>query len=447
MISIFNDRNLNSLEIAFSSIMANKVRGVLTALGIIFGVAAIITMLAIGKGAEAEILEQLKTTGVNNIIINAIDLNNNESATKKEETENEAVKPIAQTKLFSKGLSLEDVKSIKSIANTVEDISPEAQFETSLMCAGRKQQIKLIGITSSFINTNALEISQGNHFNKTQEEEGLAVCIIGNDIKKRFFTTEDAIGKYIKCGNQWLKVVGGIKEKKNNKTAQKNFGIRDQNSDIYVPIQTLLIRYQNPAIIKPQSSNAEEENQKQTNHQIKRLTVKVKSSDDLEATAELITKLLKRRHNQVMDFEVIIPEILLKQEKKTKEIFSFVLSAIAGISLLVGGIGIMNIMLASVLERTKEIGTRLAIGAQKRDIIKQFLFEAILISLSGGIIGIVLGVSGALLVAKIAKINTLISGFSIIISFAVASGVGIIFGYTPAKKAANQNPIESLRYE
>lgn len=455
--SIFNDRNLNTVEIAVSSILANKMRATLTALGIIFGVAAIITMLAIGKGAEAEILEQLKATGVNNIIINAKDIIKN----KTEETEETAdTKPVQETKNYSKGLNLEDAASIQQLISTIDAISTEAHFDTRIISAGRRKEVKLIGITDAYASLNAITLAKGSFFNKEQDDKGLAVCIIGSDIKKYFFTTQDAVGNYIKCGNQWLKIVGVIDEKTTNKSAQEAFGIHNPNMDVYVPIQTLLIRFQNPAQIKPEKNQegggrfiiigggaAESQQSKSSIHQVKRITAKVKSSVELEATAGLITKLLKRRHNNVMDFEVVVPELLLKQQQKTKEIFSLVLSVIAGISLLVGGIGIMNIMLASVLERTKEIGTRMAIGAQKIDIVKQFLFEAILISLSGGIIGIILGVFGALIIAKIANIPTIISTVSIVISFVVSTGVGIIFGYSPAKKAAQQNPIESLRYE
>jgi putative ABC transport system permease protein len=177
------------------------------------------------------------------------------------------------------------------------------------------------------------------------------------------------------------------------------------------------------------------------------MVVQVKDSEYLGSTAEVISRLLQRKHNKVVDFEVIIPQQLLEQQQRTKDIFNLVLSAIAGISLLVGGIGIMNIMLASVLERTREIGTRLAIGAKKQDIIQQFLMEALLISLSGGIIGVLLGVLASFLISTFANIETIVSAYSILISFGVASITGLVFGLSPAKKAAEKNPVESLRYE
>jgi putative ABC transport system permease protein len=182
-------------------------------------------------------------------------------------------------------------------------------------------------------------------------------------------------------------------------------------------------------------------------HQLDRLVIQVGETESLTPTAEILSRLLERKHYGVVDYEIEIPELLLKQQQRTNDIFNYVLGAIAGISLLVGGIGIMNIMLASVLERIKEIGLRLAIGAQKTDIIQQFLFEAVMISISGGIIGVALGITLAVLVSSFANIPTVISFTSIILSFGVAATVGLIFGIAPARKAALQDPITSLRYE
>ncbi|MFT4741975.1 MAG: putative ABC transport system permease protein, partial [Marivirga sp.] len=182
-------------------------------------------------------------------------------------------------------------------------------------------------------------------------------------------------------------------------------------------------------------------------HQLDKLTVQVGDSKKLSETAEIISRMLRRRHYSVVDFEVTVPELLLKQQQRTNDIFNLVLGAIAGISLLVGGIGIMNIMLASVMERIKEIGLRLSLGAKKSDVVNQFLFEAVMISISGGVIGVILGVVFAYLVASFAEIPTIISGISIVISFGVAATVGLIFGIAPARKAANQDPITSLRHE
>ncbi|MFT6966767.1 MAG: putative ABC transport system permease protein, partial [Marivirga sp.] len=234
---------------------------------------------------------------------------------------------------------------------------------------------------------------------------------------------------------------------------------RDFNMDIYTPVQTVLVNYKNRAAItgaQIQRANKGNNNGEQAAtvnttganyHQLDKLTVQVGDSKKLSETAEIISRMLRRRHYSVVDFEVTVPELLLKQQQRTNDIFNLVLGAIAGISLLVGGIGIMNIMLASVMERIKEIGLRLSLGAKKSDVVNQFLFEAVMISISGGVIGVILGVVFAYLVASFAEIPTIISGISIVISFGVAATVGLIFGIAPARKAANQDPITSLRHE
>ena len=281
--------------------------------------------------------------------------------------------------------------------------------------------------------------------------------MIGQGIKAKFFSTEDPIGKMIKVGNHWLEVVGVLEDRFISEKSISNLGIRDYNMDVYTPLKTVLIRYKNRALItetliKRASQNDNEDNsgeikQSVNYHQLDRLVIQVDATEKMLSVSEVISRLLKRRHFDTVDYEITIPELLLKQQQRTKNIFNFVLGAIAGISLLVGGIGIMNIMLASVLERIKEIGLRLAIGAKKMDIIYQFVFEAVMISVTGGIIGIILGVILAYGVAEIAEIPTIISFTSIILSFGVAATVGLIFGITPAKRAAEQDPISSLRYE
>ena len=182
-------------------------------------------------------------------------------------------------------------------------------------------------------------------------------------------------------------------------------------------------------------------------HQLDRIIVQVNDSKELDPSTRFLSNMLLRRHQEVQDFEITVPELLLKQEQRTKDIFNIVLGAIASISLLVGGIGIMNIMFATVMERIKEIGTRLAIGARKMDIVVQFLSEAVLISVTGGIIGVILGLVASRLIMELAGILTIVSPFSVIIAFAVSASIGIIFGYTPAKRASEKDPIESLRYE
>jgi putative ABC transport system permease protein len=445
------DRNFNNLYIALDSLGANRLRSFLTALGIIFGVSAVIAMLAIGKGAKEEIMNQMKLVGVNNIVIKPKTQEKKEEQEQKESSEKSS-SPKQETgkNRFSKGLSLADAESIKRMVPTVSATSPEMISEQNIIFGSKSSKLKVIGIQPSFFQINNINLGVGVIFNQQQLEAGEAVCIIGSGVKRKFFISEDPIGKTIKCGEQWLKIIGVTEEKTISSATKENLGIRDYNQDIYIPIQTSLVRFKNPSLFLGNGDDFQQQEAAATNiifHQLDQLVIQVHETETLSASAALINRMLKRRHNDVADFEITIPEQLLKQQQKTKDVFNIVLSAIAGISLLVGGIGIMNIMLASVLERTREIGIRMALGAQKSDIVMQFLFEAVLISLSGGIIGVLLGISGAYLVDKLADIHTIISGISIVLSFLLASAVGLIFGISPARKAAQKNPIECLRHD
>lgn len=446
----------SNLAEAIRVILANKVRTFLTALGIIFGVAAVITMLAIGKGAEKEILAQLELVGVNNIVVTPIPDEPDEN-----ESEDDQEGGALETLRFSKGLDLLDVTSIQKNVPTVKQLSPEIILETYMIKKGRQSPVRLIGVTNAFFDTSNVHIGQGENFTEIQTVNASPVCIIGEKVEKKLFTGESAIGKQIKVKDVWLKVIGIIEEKLISETAQENLGIRDLNQDIYIPIKTFLVRYKDRKILSDQAldlgggmimisgnDNGPKKRKPRGNyHQIDKLTIQVNNSNELKATAEVVSRMLKRKHNGMLDFEISIPINLLKQQQKTKQIFNIVLSIIAGISLLIGGIGIMNIMLASILERTKEIGIMKAIGATKRDIIMQFLSESILISLSGGIIGCVLGILASYILELATDIETIVSVGSILLSFLVATFIGLIFGVLPAKSAANKNPIEAIRHE
>ncbi|GAB1857410.1 ABC transporter permease [Flavobacteriaceae bacterium MHTCC 0001] len=434
---------------AYRSIETNKVRTFLTALGIIFGVAAVITMLAIGNGAEKEILSQLELVGVNNIVVTPIPDEKNED---NEEDEDGSEK--AEIKKFSKGLDMLDAQKISKIIPTVKVVSPEIIMNTYMINNGKQNSVKLIGVTSSFFDVSNIHIEKGKFFSEYQSINALPVCIIGRKVEKKLFTGESALGKQIKVKDVWLQVIGVIEEKLISDKAQENLGIRDLNQDIYIPAKTFLVRYKDRKIITDNFSARRNNNNgpkkripRGNYHQIDKLTIQVSKSSELKATAEVVSKMLKRRHNDVLDFEITIPIQLLKQQQKTKQIFNIVLSIIAGISLLIGGIGIMNIMLASVLERTKEIGIMRAIGATQEDVILQFLSESVLISLGGGIIGIIVGILGAYIIEMVSGIETILSLSSILLSFVIAVIIGLAFGILPAKSAANKRPIEALRSE
>lgn len=450
-------RILANLYIAIDAVIANKVRSLLTALGIIFGVAAVIAMLAIGNGAQQEILDQIKLVGVNNIVIKPI--------IEQEEEKIEEQVGQREKKKFSPGLTIRDVSSIAKTIPGITKISPEIIIDTYVIRDGYRRSAKLVGVDPSYFDIYNFDLGDGQIFNDEQRRLGAPVCIIGYAIKSKFFPTENPIGKSIKVGQHWLKIVGLLNERLVSKNSISKLGIRDFNMDIYIPLQSFLIRYKNRDKITAEqlrlqsmrsngmvfgnaaNTSSENEAEKKNYHQLDRLVIQVDATGMLTPTAEIISRLLERKHYGVVDYEIEIPELLLKQQQRTNDIFNYVLGAIAGISLLVGGIGIMNIMLASVLERIKEIGLRLSIGAKKSDVVQQFLFEAIMISVSGGIIGVVLGISMALIVSEVAGIPTIITFSSIILSFGVAATVGLIFGIAPARRAASQDPITSLRYE
>jgi len=253
-----------------------------------------------------------------------------------------------------------------------------------------------------------------NHF-----DSGQPVCIIGKSIESKFFSEIDPIGKKIKCGNVWLTIIGVLSRRLASEESLQKLGIRDYNMDVYIPINTALIRIENRSMVdkgdieRKGFGGDDESNSNNNYHQLDKVVLRVEKSNQLQATADVIGRILKRRHQAILDYEIEIPELLLQQQQKTQETFNLVLAVIAGISLLVGGIGIMNIMLASVLERIKEIGVRRSMGATRIDIVLLFLFESIFISLLGGLIGGFLGIMAANTIASYAEIPTVISTWSL----------------------------------
>ncbi|MEQ8879019.1 MAG: ABC transporter permease [Cyclobacteriaceae bacterium] len=445
-----------NLFIAVEAVIANRLRSVLTALGIIFGVAAVIAMLAIGNGAQQEIIEQMRLVGVNNIVIRPV-------AERTEENIAEGNTEAQEKNKFSPGLSVLDAEAIDEVIPGINKLSPEIILDTYIINNGIRRSAKLVGVNPTYFQIFNFELERGEMFSENHMKKGEPVCIIGKSIKAKFFPTEDPLGKYLKCGNNWVKVIGILKERLISTASLNNLGIRDYNMDVYIPFHTMLVRYRNRQFMSREMIDAanrggtwvrsdeveggEVTAEDKNYHQLDRLVVQVDETAMMTPTADIISRMLARRHYDVVDFEVEIPELLLKQQQRANDIFNYVLGAIAGISLLVGGIGIMNIMLASVLERIKEIGLRLSLGAKKQDIINQFLFEAMMISISGGLIGVFLGVSIAIIVSAFANIPTVVTLGSIALSFGVAASVGLIFGIAPARKAASQDPIQSLRYE
>jgi putative ABC transport system permease protein len=444
---------VSNLRIAADAILHNKLRTLLTALGIIFGVAAVITMMAIGTGAREEIMNQMKLVGTNNIVIDPRQEDDmaEESGSGSEQELN---------RKSSTGLTLSDVQAMKEVLPTLERISPEISMDLPVIANGKMMSAKVTGVSTDFFGMYNFSISEGEAFSESHNAVSSAVCVIGKEIETKFFSTTNAIGNKLKCGEQWLTVVGVLQDL--NITEESmigNLGIRNYNREIFVPVNTVLLRFKNMYSITESeeadmfmtrgimiTGGVSSESQAEV-HELDRIVVQVTESEMLLHSSDILSRLLKRRHNQVNDFEIIVPYDLLKQKQKARQQYNVVLGAIAGISLLVGGIGIMNIMLASVLERVKEIGVRKALGATRKDIVQQFLIEAMLISFSGGIIGVLLGVSASWFVEQFRDIVTVISWAAIVLSFGVSALVGVVFGLFPARKAAYQDVIESLRHE
>lgn len=445
---------LYNFDIALEAIRQNKMRSFLTSLGIIFGVASVIAMLAIGRGAQEEVLSQMKLLGTNNVIVEPVVKQIDESVANQASIRQEKNK-------YSPGLTLADMESIKKQVPNITAVSPEIIYETSFIRSGRMRSGKLVGVNEHYLKINNFTLDQGTGFTKVHMTDAKRVAVIGSDVKTKFFAGQDPIGQRIKAGNVWLTVVGVLEERELSTENIENLGIRNYNLDIFVPVTTTLLRYKNRAMVTGQeiqqaaaerngNNNAENENgqgQPTNYHQIDKLIVQVSDTKYSVPIADVVRRMLQRRHNSVIDFEVIVPELLLQQERRTQEIFNIVLSSIASISLIVGGIGIMNIMLASVVERYREIGVRLAVGAHKRDIQLQFLTEALAISVTGGVIGIILGIAFSYVIEITAGIATIVTLTSILISFGVAMAIGVIFGYFPAQRAAEQDPVHALRHE
>jgi putative ABC transport system permease protein len=316
-------------------------------------------------------------------------------------------------------------------------------------------------VDTTYFSTSNFELERGRTFSATNASYAMPVAVIGHSIRTKFFAGRDPIGGRIKCGNLWLTVVGVMKERTLSKDNISHLGLRDYNYDVYTPVKTLLLRYKNRTLVTQKDvqrasretggmddGSGDDEPKKAVNYnQIDRLVVRIDASEHMAEMAGVISRMLQRRHNGVVDFQVTVPEELLRQEQRTRDIFNIVLGAIASISLIVGGIGIMNIMFASVTERTKEIGIRRATGATRRDILVQFLGEAATISLGGGVLGILLGVAISVIIEETAGVLTIVTWFSVLLSFVISIAIGIASGIIPAMRASAQDPVVSLRYE
>jgi len=406
------------IKIAISALLDHKFRSFLTMLGIIFGVASVIAMLSIGEGAKREAIAKYQDLGVNNIIVRERKMSNNEL---------EEVRAK-----FSQGLSLEDAATIADIVPGVEKVAPQAEKSVETQVGDRTAKSTLLGVTPSYIELLNYDMEEGVFITEDHLTANDKVCVLGAGLVKKFFPTGKAMGQMVKVDDQWLEVVGVMKSKAVFTETVGELASRDLNNDVYVPLTTFNKRFAKDS---------------QLSSEIMQITVRVEDSGQLMEASEVIRNLLDRHHFNNNDYTIVIPLELLKQEENERRIYNFLLAAIAAISLIVGGIGIMNIMLATVMERTREIGIRRAIGARRNDIRNQFVIEAVTISITGGLIGVILGLSLSWGIALFTDVTTCVRIYSVLVAFTFSVIVGIAFGYLPAKRAAELSPIESIRYE
>ncbi|MDX9858332.1 MAG: ABC transporter permease [candidate division Zixibacteria bacterium] len=427
------------LRLSFDSLSAHKLRSFLTMLGVIIGVAAVVSMLSIGEGAEQEILEQISILGINNIIINA--KVPDEAAGSEEGLQR------------SPGLSLADGDNIESFYDLVGNVVPQ-RFEAvpSVRFGPREAEVRVVATTPEFVYSSSIEVEYGRFIHQIDMETFAQVCVLGAKAKKALFAFSDPIGQSVRIGLLDFTVVGVMADKYIGRGKVEGLELRNFNEDVYIPYSTAAKKFDRRELSSERvqfwtGGDNGEQRQAYNTPEIDQLTVTVTQLDYVPAVTKLVERIMQRRHGGITDYEIVVPESLLRQSQKTQQIFNIVMGAIAGLSLLVGGIGIMNIMLATVLERTREIGVRRAVGATQMDILRQFLFEAVMICLLGCTIGLALGLVIAQAITFYAGWPTIVSVSAIVLAVGVSTAVGLVFGIYPARKAARLDVIEALRYE
>jgi len=420
----------NTVRMGLKSLCMHKLRSVLTTLGIIFGVCSVIAMLAIGEGASQEAQAALARLGSSNLII-------------------ETVKPVDEKVDQSKkegftryGLTYKDAEIIRNTMPDVEVAVPIREINQEARYFNQSASIKIIGTIPWYTEIAPVEVLRGRFLSSTDLEYIMMVCVIDSSVAQKLFVFNDPMNKYIRIFGDYYKIIGitrpigGISKIVGSPLSKSSGTV----GTIYIPVTTSKARFTEFNYSFSQGSRSAEQ------VELQKITVKVDSIDNILRIRDIVAALLDRLHEK-NDYKIIVPIELIRETARTKRVFSIVLGSIAAISLLVGGIGIMNIMLATVSERTREIGIRRALGAKKRDIIIQFLSETLILTILGGVIGILVGMFIPYMVTLLGKMPTVVTVFSLILAFGISAVTGIIFGLYPAYRAANMNPIESLRHE
>jgi putative ABC transport system permease protein len=403
-----------------ASLFAHKLRSLLTMLGMIFGVGAVVAMLSITAGAQKEMMSFIDQLGVNNIIIEA----------REAVDQNE----LQTVRAISPGLTFRDYRAISENVSGLVAITPRKRFKPQRVLPKTAQEPpQLIGVLPNFVEINSLKLVSGRFFTEEENQQSAPVCVLGESAKVNLLGYDDAVGKYVKVNDTWLQVIGVLTPQASGDSDVEGAQAANRNNLVIAPLNTAMRRF--------------EDNTSFLKDEIDGIYMKVQPSVDSIETSNVVRAILTATHKDAGDFTVIVPAGLLEERKRTQSIFNIVMICIAGISLLVGGIGIMNIMLATVLERTREIGIRRAIGARQADIVRQFLTEAVMISIMGGLIGILFGFTLSRIIASAAGWSTVVTTSSIAVAFGVSVFIGLLFGIYPAVQAAKLDPIEAIRYE
>jgi len=418
-------RLVRNVRLGIKNLMLHKLRSLLTMLGVVFGVGSVVAMLAVGEGASQEALEQIRKLGSDNIIISAI----------KPIEDQGAEQQSGRMNMY--GLLYDDQRRIEESFPTVRRTVPAKVVRKEAYLEARTLELRLVGTTPDWFDLVRRPMVAGRPLIHDDMINFRPVCVLTEYGARRLLATEGTIGQTIRIGSEYFEIVGIVQSQSGQVGSIQT---PDQEVDAYIPINVCRERYGDYFVKRTAGSQVREK------VELHELIVEVEATEQVEPTAQAIEAMLKRFHKKV-DYRVSVPLALLRQREATKRTFNIVLGSVAGISLLVGGIGIMNIMLASVTERTREIGIRRAIGAKKRQIVGQFLIETVVLSTSGGLLGIGLGVGIPWVIEIFAGMPTLVPAYSIILSVGISMAVGILFGLYPAVRAANLDPIVALRHE
>jgi putative ABC transport system permease protein len=426
-----------TLKLGIKSLWMHRLRSALTTLGIVFGVCSVIAMLAIGEGASREAQELIARLGSRNLIVETV-----EPPEEKADTSN-------ARRMRTYGLTYKDAESVRNSLPDVEVVVPIREIDQEARYGSRKAAIKIIGTIPWYTEVSPLHVVHGRFLSSIDLHQQQSVCVVDEQLVSGLFGFDEPLGKDIRIKGTCYRVIGvagtpsvGDKRKSSSSTPAAALGSnKEATGGIYLPLSTAKSRFTELSASFTGGSESIEK------VQLQKITVKIKSTDQVLPMRDILDTLLSRLHKNKKDYRIVVPLELLYQAKRTQQIYSIVLGSIATISLLVGGIGIMNIMLATVSERTREIGIRRALGATKRDIIVQFLSETLMLTFIGGVLGIVLGSLIPLLVTRFGHMPTIITGLSLFMAFGISAAVGVVFGMYPAYRAANMDPIESLRHE